>query len=365
VLGGAYALNEHLELGAHMPLFIQNGDVVDPKTEAGTPSIGGDARGNLTLHAKAQLVPGLGAFAAIQLPTASDDRFAGTQSVAARLLALTSFEVAPRVSLTCDFGAVLRGESHFANITERSGLEWGAGAVYHVQPRISVTGELYGELVPGGRRDAMGEAGVLATTEVLAGAHYQLDPLLSVGVALGRGVIGGPGAPAFRGLLTFAYAPRLGQPRVVHVVPPPVLVSDSHPVTPEVTAPAPHVADTDHDGVPDLRDVCPAQPERINGVDDDDGCPDKGEGAVVITPDGLTLLEPINDNVLGQIGATLRAHPDIAHLTIVVHTSTGDDAAAQKKADEIRVWLIQWGIAASRLTARGTVRDTDSIELLR
>ena len=260
---------------------------------------------------------------------------------------------------------MLRGESHFANITERSGLEWGAGAVYHVQPRISVTGELYGELVPGGRRDAMGEAGVLATTEVLAGAHYQLDPLLSVGVALGRGVIGGPGAPAFRGLLTFAYAPRLGQPRVVHVVPPLALVTDSHSVAPAATAPAPHNADADHDGIPDLRDVCPAQPERINGIDDDDGCPDKGEGAVVITPDALELLEPLDNNVLGQIGATLRAHPEIAHLTIVVHASTGDDAAAQKRADEIRVWLVQWGITASRLTARGTASDTDSIELRR
>jgi hypothetical protein len=365
VLGGAYAVTGHLELGAHIPLYIQNGEAIDPKSEAGTPAVGGDARGTLALHAKAELVPGLGALAVLELPTASEDRFAGTQHPAARLLALSTFEVAPRVSLTFDFGAVLRSETRFANITERSGLSWGAGAVYRPRDKLSVTAELYGELVPGGRRDAMGEAGVLATTELLAGAHYQLDPLLSVGVAVGRGVIGGPGAPAFRGLVTFAYAARLGQPRIVHVVPPPIVVTDTHPTAPDASEPSPRAADTDHDGIPDVRDACPAQPERINGVDDDDGCPDAGDGAVVITPDRLELLEPLDNSVLGQIGATLRAHPDIAHLTIVVHASTGDDAAAQKRADAIRDWLIQWGIAANRLEAHGTKRDVDSIELIR
>jgi uncharacterized protein (TIGR03382 family) len=331
VVGGAYAVNAHLELGAHMPMMIQNGEVIDPKTEAGTPAVGGDARGNLALHAKAQLVRSLGALAVLELPTASDDRFAGTHDVAARLLALSSFEVSPRVSLTFDFGAALRSEAHFANITERSAVAWGIGGVYRADARLSVTGELYGELVPGGHRDAMGEAGVLATTELLAGAHYQLDPLLSIGVALGRGVIGGPGAPAFRGLVTFAYAPRLGQPRVVHVAPPPALASPSHAAA---AAPATVLAepDADRDGIADARDACPAAPERINGTADDDGCPDAGDGAVVITPDRLELLEPISDNVLGQIGATLRAHPEITHLTIIVRASTGDDSVAQHRA---------------------------------
>jgi hypothetical protein len=365
VLGGAYVLNDRLELGAHMPVFVQNGQGIDSKTEAGTPAGGGDARGNLTLHAKAQLVPGLGALALIELPTASGDRFAGSQDVSARLLALSSFEVAPRVSMTFDFGAMLRSETRFANIIDRSGVVWGVGGVYRVDPRISITGELYGELVPGGHRDAMGEAGLLATTELLAGAHYQLDPLLSVGAALGRGIIGGPGAPAFRGLVTFAYAPRLGQPRVIHVAPPEDLVRDTHTTTSATAATSPAEGDADHDGIPDIRDACPAQPETINGIDDDDGCPDKGDGAVVIAPDRLELIEPISNSVLGQIAATLRAHPEITHLTILVHTATGPDAVAQKRAEEIRDWLVQWGIAASRLEARGTARDIDSVELLR
>ena len=207
VLGAAWAVQEHLELGAHLPLFVQNGDASNPQTGAGTPAVRGTGTGSLTLHAKAQLVPELGAIAMVMLPTASDDRFAGEANTSARLLALAALPVAPRLTATLNFGAVLRPEIRFASYTERSAVAWGAGAAYRLSDALSLTGELFGELVPGGRRDAMNQGELLATTELLVGAHDQLDPRFVVGVAVGRGVIAGPGAPAFRGLVTLTFAP--------------------------------------------------------------------------------------------------------------------------------------------------------------
>ena len=418
VVGGAYAVNERLELGAHLPLMIQNGEVVDPTMAAGTPAISGDARGNLTLHAKVLLAAGLGALATLELPTASDDRFAGTGHAEARLLALSAFPIAPGLSVTFDFGAVLRGETRFANITERSAAAWGAGASYVVQRGLSVTAELFGELVPGGKRDTMNQASLLATTELLAGVRYSLDPTLALGAAIGRGVINGPGAPAFRGVLTLTFSPRLGEapPPPVHIASPtedsdhdgildvrdrcPALAEDKDgfedddgcpdpdndgDLVPDARDKCPNApedadgyddadgcpdVDNDHDGIPDARDACPAQPETINGFDDDDGCPDQGEPAVTIQPDRLELRTPVKftgaaisegQNVLGQVGAQLRAHDEVTVLRILVHAP--DALLAQRRADAVREWLVQWGVPAKRLEARGAGGD-EALDLL-
>lgn len=213
VLGAAWVVHERVELGAHLPLFLQNGDASDPQTGAGTPAVRSDGFGSLTLHAKAQLVPELGAIAMVMLPTASDDRFAGESRTSARLLALATVPIVPRLTATLNFGAVIRPEVRFASYTERSAVAWGAGAAYDVTRAVSITGELFGELVPGGRRDAMNQGELLATTELLVGAHDQLDPRFAIGVALGRGVIEGPGAPAFRAIATMIFTPT----RVVRV----------------------------------------------------------------------------------------------------------------------------------------------------
>jgi hypothetical protein len=54
--------------------------------------------------------------------------------------------------------------------------------------------------------------------------------------------------------------------------------------------------DTDGDGIRDSIDLCPAQPEDFNGVQDGDGCPD----GVVCLPD-LTVSWRIVSNLDGQV----------------------------------------------------------------
>jgi len=126
--------------------------------------------------------------------------------------------------------------------------------------------------------------------------------------------------------------------------------------------------DNDGDGFVDAKDTCPNEAEVINGVNDDDGCPDKGDSFVVVSPDRLELLEPItfkkgvlqkaSNNVLGQIGATMRAHPEILRLRITAHVQPTTNAAADKALTEtrafaIREWLIKYGIDEKRLDPRG------------
>ncbi|HEY5937813.1 MAG TPA: choice-of-anchor D domain-containing protein, partial [Kofleriaceae bacterium] len=132
--------------------------------------------------------------------------------------------------------------------------------------------------------------------------------------------------------------------------------------------------DNDKDGILDAADKCPDQPETINGKNDGDGCADAGDSAVVLSPDRLEILDAIqfnggtakiakqSFNVLGQIAATLRAHPEIIRLRVTAHvhpTSDLDKDVAKdqdlsdKRAQAVRDWLVQWGIASSRVEARG------------
>jgi outer membrane protein OmpA-like peptidoglycan-associated protein len=126
--------------------------------------------------------------------------------------------------------------------------------------------------------------------------------------------------------------------------------------------------DNDKDGILDSLDKCPQEAEVINGTTDDDGCPDKGNSLVVLSPDRIELLESIqfsgtrisrsSNNVLGQLGATLRAHPEILRVRLTAHVQPGRSAAADQKLTEtraktVRDWLVNYGIDALRLQASG------------
>jgi outer membrane protein OmpA-like peptidoglycan-associated protein len=126
--------------------------------------------------------------------------------------------------------------------------------------------------------------------------------------------------------------------------------------------------DNDNDGIPDAQDKCPTDPETINGNQDDDGCPDRGEPAVILSPDRLDLLDAITFrgttiaksslNVLGQLAATLRAHTEIVRLRLTVYVQPSNDLdkdqeLSDQRAQALRDWLVQWGIAAKRLEPRG------------
>ena len=129
--------------------------------------------------------------------------------------------------------------------------------------------------------------------------------------------------------------------------------------------------DNDNDGIPDAKDKCPAEAETINGNKDDDGCADPGDSVIVLSPDRIETLDSItfdrgakiqiskaSFNVLGQVGATMRAHTEIVRLRVTAHVHPSgnfekDQEVSDKRAQAIRDWLVQYGIAANRVEARG------------
>jgi outer membrane protein OmpA-like peptidoglycan-associated protein len=126
--------------------------------------------------------------------------------------------------------------------------------------------------------------------------------------------------------------------------------------------------DNDGDGITDDKDKCPSEPETINGNQDEDGCPDRGDPLVIMSPDRLDTLDAIafkgtnigkqSINVLGQVAATLRAHPEIARVRLTVHVQPTQDPdkdmeLSQKRAQVLKDWLVQWGLDAKRLEPRG------------
>ncbi len=130
-------------------------------------------------------------------------------------------------------------------------------------------------------------------------------------------------------------------------------------------------ADRDKDGIPDPADQCPDQPETINGVDDEDGCPDQGESKVRITATKVEILEKVffefdkaslqgdrSNDLLNQVSALLRANPQVTRIRIEGHTDDkGNDGynleLSQARAETVRTYLVGRGIDLARLDAVG------------
>ena len=127
--------------------------------------------------------------------------------------------------------------------------------------------------------------------------------------------------------------------------------------------------DNDKDGVLDGQDQCPLEAETINGVKDDDGCPDAGKTLVALKREKINIADKVyfetgkaviqkrSYSLLNQVGGIIKANADLK-VSVEGHTDdVGNDAynlkLSQDRADSVRRYLIENGIAADRLTAVG------------
>jgi outer membrane protein OmpA-like peptidoglycan-associated protein len=121
-------------------------------------------------------------------------------------------------------------------------------------------------------------------------------------------------------------------------------------------------ADADGDGIPDVDDRCPNEPETYNGFDDNDGCPDRGR--VVVTDTAIQVLERVTfprgaavpgaamQPVIEAVATMLRGNPDIRQVEVGGHAASDEDdpwGLSSRRASEVRSALVQRGIAADRL----------------
>jgi len=128
--------------------------------------------------------------------------------------------------------------------------------------------------------------------------------------------------------------------------------------------------DIDRDGVLDYIDRCPKEDETINGYRDDDGCPDEGPAEIVIEEGRLVILETIqfeinsakidrgSHDILNQIALTLRKHDEIPGLEIGGHTDSSGPRGfnmrlSRERSRSVRLYLLSRGLKPGRVHARG------------
>ena len=131
-------------------------------------------------------------------------------------------------------------------------------------------------------------------------------------------------------------------------------------------------ADNDGDRVADTHDQCPNEPETRNGYQDLDGCPDEvktKDTRVVVTDTRIEItdkiyfdtskatIKPASYSLLDAVAATLKGNPRLA-VRIEGHTDSKGSGKYNKRLSEqraqaVRAYLIQRGVAGSRLEAVG------------
>ena len=128
--------------------------------------------------------------------------------------------------------------------------------------------------------------------------------------------------------------------------------------------------DGDGDGITDAADKCPTQAETVNGVADDDGCPDKGRVLVQVEGDRIALGETVffdsgkdtiqqrSFGLLQQVTTVLKLHPEVKKVSVEGHTDNTGDAAknldlSKRRAASVVRFLVDHGVDAGRLTSDG------------
>ena len=135
--------------------------------------------------------------------------------------------------------------------------------------------------------------------------------------------------------------------------------------------------DNDGDGIPDELDKCPNKAETYNGIDDEDGCPEKLKKVktlVKVTEEKIEIKEKVffksgkakinkkSFTLLDQVAAVLKNYKAVTKLRIEGHTDSRgskrkNTRLSQKRADAVRDYLIEQGIAPERLEAVGMGPD--------
>ncbi len=135
--------------------------------------------------------------------------------------------------------------------------------------------------------------------------------------------------------------------------------------------------DADLDGILDADDACPDERENFNLYKDKDGCPD---GIPIrVTKDAIEIGEKIffeldsdvikaeSHDLVDAIGRTILDNAQIVSIEIAGHTDSQGEAEynlelSQRRADAVVAYLVDKGVAADRLSAKGYGAETPLVE---
>ncbi|MCY1075834.1 kelch repeat-containing protein [Archangium lansingense] len=358
-LMGAWSPMERLELSARLPVIISQGGhgaetlvgVSKPSSSGlGTPEVGGRyALLRREDGAPVSLAVGLD----VGLPGGSASAFGRQEHWA-------GFQFWPRVSLGREVGMFVLGASVGARVRSKE-----------VEPGRDVGTELEQALVVATRGSGLrGELALQVAeslvhpdvaVELLGGVRLPIGRGFEVSALAGRGFTDIPGTPSWRAGVGIAWAP---PPR------PEDVCQNGRKHTPEQCPDS----DDDGDSVPNKADRCPLEV----GVPSLQGCPElvsppvkeapvkeapvKEErlslaGRKIVFAVGLAEIQGDGARILDEIAELLKSRPKVS-LRIEGHTdNSGQEqlnlTLSQERANGVRTYLIQRGIAGSRLEARG------------
>lgn len=402
-LGASYTLWHRVLVGARLPVVVaQAGEpsVVDsaaPRVASGAAL--GDV--NLTLRTfllgSARRELGLSVQGDVWLPTGSEDAYASDGVVRAGLVGLVGGWGA-RHTWSFELGAQSRHEQSFDGVVPyRMGHEVIAGAALELAvdyaARLWMGSELqaHSAFTNGARLfDPRSSRGVW-----LASLSWRMrGSPLTMTFALGPGLGEGAGAAAWHALGRVAWAPLVEPP---HPDADDDGIPDAEDACREIAGapsgdPVMHGCpdlpkDEDGDGIPSELDACPREAGLPNAVPKHHGCPPaiattapppaaepsavplvelEAERIVIHQQvqfeTGTSALRAESAEVLRQVAAVLAAHPEITHVEVQGHTDevgTRDfnQRLATTRAQAVVHWLVQHGVAADRLVARGYGSD--------
>lgn len=396
-LGVAYGLNDSVELALQLPVVLMQ--VGDDLTSHGIAPVAGTVLGAPVLQGRFVLarqspsaVGDIGLNLGLTLPFGSKSGLAQDPGPGLAFTAGAGFghDFGSFLRLGAEVNTVVRQFSRLSNYSPRVIDEVGSYVTLGVS--ASTLGEgLRGEL---SARGLVSLTQTMSALEVLAGARYPLNKNLEVYALAGPGIGQMPGNPVFRAFAGVAFRPfpqaRLKEEPRASVKEEPKAAPEPAPacVPPPAPEPAPCVApppppDADQDGIPDAEDACPNE----RGVSAQRGCPlPPPQPAVQPTPPPAPVEEKpklaqlkngrieIRDQVrfatskseilsdsfplLEEVASILKAHPELIRLRITGHTDNRgardyNIKLSQDRAEAVRRFLIERGIEAARLEAKG------------
>ncbi|MBE7449643.1 MAG: OmpA family protein [Kofleriaceae bacterium] len=385
---------------AQLPVVLYQGSDFGPSMDGS--SLSATAVGDLRLGGKLGITRfGDAALAwdlTFSLPTGGGDNFVGDRGTVVENRALLDWRRG-RLGLAGGLGYAFRSHAgQVGGLYVDDEVLWSAAGQYQVRPALDVGLALFGRIGVQSDPDpvmAISDIGwEERPAEVLASAVHRLSPTLSIEGGAGMALDSGYGAP-FRLLAAVRWTERKAAAPAPRPEPEPEPEPAPEP-EPEPAAPVDTDGDgltddvdrcptepedldgfqdddgcpdpdNDGDGILDVDDACPLEAEVINGVDDSDGCPD--EALATVTGGQVVILEMIHFDtnrarikresypVLDAVVAVLKSQ-DQLRIRVEGHTDDrGGDAwnlkLSQQRADSVRAYLIDKGIAADRLETAG------------
>ncbi len=244
----AMGLFDRFQIGIGVPYTAYlSSDLVDSMGVPTGARLTENGIGDVRIEGKAQIAT-LGdddeySFAAsggLTLPTGKSDSrpYLGDRNVTGRIKGIAQFSLG-HMRAAANLGLLIRGTSYAFATQVGPQLMYGAAASYELDHHVELMLELFG-------RSGLTQFDQFYTDvnpfEADIAGRWGVTRMWSVMLGGGRGIGTGLGAPQWRGFVAAQFNP--------------------------------DYRDRDHDGVYDVNDKCPDQPEDRDGFQDEDGCPD-------------------------------------------------------------------------------------------